>query len=662
MGSLGAFAFLPFGHGRDAASRASLTVMDRIVPARAASDRVFTAAMAMLIAALWLATRPYFGLVHDARFYILQALYELHPDRFASDLYFQFGSQDRYTIFSRLAAPLIAGVGVGPATFVLTALGALLWLGGLVYLARRLFGSGRLMWLAAAGALALQSLYTTFSYGEPFVSPRLYAEALTLWALGLTLRGRIAAPLALFVLSALLHPLSTLPGLAFALLYVALGNPRWWIAIVGGAVALVALAFAGIAPFAALAAAYDPAWFDIVKVRDAMALVTQWPVFLAFRIAPFLALIALAGALAEPRERRFLACALIVGLGGVLVTYLGGDLARDVLIVQIQPWRSLWLLALIANLYAMPSLARLAARGPVGGLALEGLLFAAAQLVLAQFLPAEIVIAAPAFIAAAAIALWRLRAPGRRDRLARAVNLVVMALGAVLTILFAQRFVASGFAVLWPEPVRPAMYSLAVTALALAALVAVPRRLPVRAAPFLAAAVLALALYGWDARTPWTKFADDGAPPPASLAAVLPASASVYWEGGLELLWFRLQRPQYFSCEQGTGALFFRQTALEWQRRAESIWPLRTIDFTPRDFLCPGLDNREKGQATRGDLAGFCRANPALDTVILMQPVDGAEAKIWTAPVPYSQVKVIDGQRAVYETDRFYAYSCSGLH
>jgi hypothetical protein len=630
------------------------------------SDRVFTAAMVMLIAALWLATRPYFGIVQDARFYMLQALHDLHPERFATDLYFQFGSQDRFTIFSRLAAPLIAAFGVGPAAFVLTVAGALLWLGGLVYLARCLFGPGRLMWFAAAGALALPCLYATYSYGEAFVSPRLYAEALTLWALGLTVRGRIVAPLAIFVVSALLHPLSTLPGLAFAVLSFASARPLWWVAIVGGAGAVLALAFAGIEPFAALRAVYDPAWFDIMKVRDAMALVTHWPFFVAFRIAPFLALIALAWALGDRRERRFLLCTLIVGLGGVLVTYIGGDLAHDVLIVQLQLWRSLWLLALVANLFAAPVVDRLIARGPVGGLALEALLFALAQLALTQFLPTNIVIAAPAIVIAAAIALWRLRAPQRPDLVARGLNLMVAALAAATTLIFVQKLVAGGFAVLWPELVRPEMYSLAVTALALAfaafaySAAHAPRR-SVRALPWLAAAILGLALYGWDARTPWTKFADSNEPMPASLSAVLPDNASVYWEGGLEFLWLRLQRPQYFSCEQGTGALFFRQTALEWQRRAGTIWPLRTADFTPGDFLCPSLDERAKSGRTRADLAGFCRGNRGLDEVILLRPVDGVEAKIWASPMPYSQIQVIDGRHAVYETDRFYAYSCAEL-
>ena len=42
-------------------------------------DILSTAVLLTLIAALWLATRPYPGIVHDARFYMVQALRELDP-------------------------------------------------------------------------------------------------------------------------------------------------------------------------------------------------------------------------------------------------------------------------------------------------------------------------------------------------------------------------------------------------------------------------------------------------------------------------------------------------------------------------------------------------------------------------------------------------------
>jgi len=58
------------------------------------------------IAVLWLSTRHYFGVVQDARFYAVEALRDLNPGRYANDLYFQFGSQGSFSLFSKLYRPL----------------------------------------------------------------------------------------------------------------------------------------------------------------------------------------------------------------------------------------------------------------------------------------------------------------------------------------------------------------------------------------------------------------------------------------------------------------------------------------------------------------------------------------------------------------------------
>ena len=50
------------------------------------------AALLCAVALMWLATRPYFGVAFDARFYMVEALNVLDPSRFADDLYFKFGS------------------------------------------------------------------------------------------------------------------------------------------------------------------------------------------------------------------------------------------------------------------------------------------------------------------------------------------------------------------------------------------------------------------------------------------------------------------------------------------------------------------------------------------------------------------------------------------
>src|SRR5438094_10572948 len=63
---------------------------------------------------------PYLGYVHDARLYSGQVLNALHPEVLGEDLFFRFGSQDRFSAFSRLMAPLVAGLGLDAAFFLVS--------------------------------------------------------------------------------------------------------------------------------------------------------------------------------------------------------------------------------------------------------------------------------------------------------------------------------------------------------------------------------------------------------------------------------------------------------------------------------------------------------------------------------------------------------------
>ena len=88
----------------------------------------------------------------------------------------------------------------------------------------------------------------------------------------------------------------------------------------------------------------------------------------------------------------------------------------------------------------------------------------------------------------------------------------------------------------------------------------------------------------------------------------------MYWEGGLEFLWLHWKRSSYFSCSQGTGAVFFRETALTYQHRLESFWPLRTLDFEESD-LCPSVDALPKADRTKADLREVCARETRARTI-----------------------------------------------
>jgi hypothetical protein len=170
--------------------------------------------------------------------------------------------------------------------------------------------------------------------------------------------------------------------------------------------------------------------------------------------------------------------------------------------------------------------------------------------------------------------------------------------------------------------------------------------------------LLVVALWRWDARMPWTRFVESSAPPPMALTALLPPNASVYWEDSVETLWLRLRRPSYFSCDQGTGAVFYRDTATTYQHRADSFWPLRVGDFT-QSSACASFDRAQKPQRNRAGLQKLCRREPGLDYVVLAAPLQGVQAREWKPPFRFQDVHMSDGAFSALVTDRFHVYACS---
>jgi hypothetical protein len=554
---------------------------------------------------MWLATRRYFGTVFDARFYMVEALNALHPGRFAEDLYFKFGSQGKFSVFSQLYLPLLRAFGVGPTAMILTIAGQLFWLFALLRLARDLVG-GRVMWLSAATVIGILHIYAGgFGYGESYVTARLFAEACVMLALALLPSSRLWS-FVLLGLSAAIHPLMTLPGVAVAFFYLALGRPIWWAVMAAGAGLAAALGLAGVEPFANLFRTIDPAWFAVINIRSDYCLLRNWPTEFFVHALSAIAWAIAAWVVAGQEHRRFLAAILLAGTGGLVCTFLGGDLAHNVLVVEIQPWRFMWVLQLAARIYTPVVLMALIARtrfdsfrwGTVLTLGLI-LVSATAQL---------------------------MRNPNSADF--TSVSLALVAAGLAVT----------AASLLLEQKQGRIVLAFALTGFAL----------------------IPVALLRWDARTPWIRYLESPEPAPKDLAALLPQKASVYWEGGLEMLWLRLQRPSYFSCDQGTGALFHRATAMAYKHRAESFWPLRVGDFTQLD-TCAILDPRPKPERNRMGLAKLCAREPGLDYLVLTRPLNGMTAKIWNSPVYFQDVQSSAGKFFAPIAKRFYIYSCASV-
>src|SRR5262249_43394153 len=155
---------------------------------------------------------------------------------------------------------------------------------------------------------------------------------------------------------------------------------------------------------------------------------------------------------------------------------------------------------------------------------------------------------------ACGLAVWQVKTGRSLGRVSRALCLMALALGCAVMAILVYAYV-----VVMKEMVDGLRSTATYVVLAVAALGLIlfllrggQSRAPTALWPIAVSGILTIvALFYWDVRSPWTEFAESPAPPPPALAAFLPAHANVYWEGGLELLWFRLRRPNYYSCDQG---------------------------------------------------------------------------------------------------------------
>ncbi len=614
----------------------------------------------LLGAALWLLTHPYGGIAGDARFYNVQFLRALAPAAFQPDLYFRYGSQDDFSAFTPAFAPVIGLLGLNAGNIVLAIGLQCLWLGGLWSCLTALVASRVGRALAFAAVVALPGGINFVHYGDPLLTPRLLAEGLSLWALSAMLRDRAALALLVLAASFSFHPLMTLPTLGILFLDQAAKHRLWWSAALAGMAAVAGLVWLEVPPFSHLADRYDAQWFAVVNVRDGFCLIANWQLADWLPVCNTLVFATVSLAATPPgRGRRLLARALIVAVGGLAASFAGADVMHLSMVTEAQFWRAFWLLSLLANACFALTLLRLwrgTAVTPVTG----ALVLAASLLALSRFLVAFIIFPAP-LAALAGGAWWIVRRWPQARRSVQAALLLATAVTVALAsiaIVPSLHHLAIGPAGVWPPLLR-----LILTGVCLAsAILGIAAPLPPRwrrlraTVPALAIIVAAFAMALWDARSPWSRFVET-APPPPALTALLPAHAQVYWEGGAELPWFLLRRADYFSCEQGTGALFNRGTAITYQSRYDSFRALDPLDFQ-RDRFCPG-EPRTAKQLVRTDLETLCRREPSLDDVVLTAPVSGEAREVWEPPVPFQTSTRRQGESQAVTVTAFFIYRCA---
>ena len=598
----------------------------------------------LLLAAAWLLTRWWSGLWHDSRLYAVQALRRLLPGNFQNDLYFLYGSQDAFTLFSPLYAACIAALGLPAAALLLYVLGSVLWLAAAAFLLAAL-QRGLAFWLGLFCLILLPSDYGPlpgiFTLGEAFPTPRVFAEALSMLVLACLLRGRWPAALLALALAFLLHPLMAAgAGLAGLLYLAASGHGRLIAVLVAlGLAGLAAGVASGVSPFDRLLLEMDGAWLaEVTRLVPQVSWdgwhIERW----ASRTAVAFSLVLAAARLAEGRPARMLACLAAAAAIGLLAFWLGTGWRHNLLLIQTQPWRALWLL----QLGAAPSLAWLLAsywqRGGVVRLLLLALLIAT--------LTRNNIGGALAIPAAAGLcwAVRRASPPLLSAANCRALTALLLAVGSIWVAevlklatdsgVLAPQLIESSAADIWGWTLMRGG-ALALAGLALFLLVwrwtaGAPRGRTLLAG-LLALASLAGAV-AWrigppDIAHPMSAQAQDQAR--AVFLPLIPAQAVVYWENDVRASWFLLQRSSYISTPQLAGAAFNRGTALEGARRL-----LRLRELGVQDAVREADDEKAKlamAQLPKPSHAGLVHvcSDRQLDFVVLAQDLGaGSVARI----------------------------------
>ena len=581
--------------------------------------------------------RPYRGLVLDSCLYA--ALVSNQADgTFADDLFIKYGSQDAYSLFSEIAAPMVRSLGLELTFFVLYLVcnGLFFWA-----LQRLLF---RLIKSPAYAVLGLLFLATTpvwfgglriFHSNECLFTPRIVANTLVLFGIERMLAKRMGSALACMLLALPVHPLMAFPGFLLWCCVAVLErfSVRTSLAIftsVGLAAAIVLL----VRPLGyAVFGEFDAVWRDAVKCGNFYAFASEWEMSDWMRVLGATVCVAVAATYAtDARLRIIYIGTLLVALAAVIGTWVA-TYAPYALLLQGQPYRALWPLQLLA----VPAGAHLVHQfwkdrrltHQLGALAI---VFA---LLLQTWELAAVAWACAAF---AMLGYRLVFARGSTEDAEKRQGLfATIAIGTFLLFTLQcslhatpvvlaslrriQYFVEPSlayrivFLILGPGIV------LALGILALAGLGKWLKRVPLAPALILGLGLgVQVVFYAMPdiSATEDVQFLRQVLPDQEELNIHLPCPTPRF-------AWFKLNANNFFSVQQAAGSMFNRENALEARRRAQMTREIDLAAFTAAGFAAVGSESRSLkqtyvtsdlvGDPSLEDLLNLCR-QPELDYVL----------------------------------------------
>ncbi len=578
-------------------------------------SRLGILALCLLVLATWALSHPYRGLFHDAGLYTLLALAHLHPASLSADVFLKFGSQDAYTLFSPLYSAVCAWWGVEPAAAALTflfqaALAAAAWALARTVMPASLALLGTAFVIAVPGDYGPGRIFTCL---EPFLTPRMAAEALVLAALAAALLGRRLLSIALTLAAGLLHPIMAMAG-AFALLMLYAGLRRPIVTAALLIVGLKALALAAVFLPLGPWGRFDATWLTLVKDRSPYLFLASWDLddwsrlavtlvtlFIGWHVpqchtaphgqvgpqghnaphdpathdhpASLVHLVPPDHPLLHDRVRALCLVTLLTVAAGVVLTAIGCDWLHLVLLTQLQPWRWQWLGTVVAAV-TLPYIVY--SRWHAGTNERTTLMLLLAAWAFGST-PYALVAAVAALLSL--IGIHRLKDSEARWIFWGALGLLALAVvwRVATNLEFTDAHYLDPHLSGWIR--RSMSFSRDGTApMALLALAWWLARTHARStgtagtalAVLAAGACAALLPATWDA---WTtqEIQPQRAAQFAAWRPLIPPGSEVFWPESPVDTWLLLDRPSYLSVIQTSGMVFSRTTALELNRRAQSL-------------------------------------------------------------------------------------------
>ena len=611
-------------------------------------------ALVLVYAGIWLALTPYAGMSHDAQAYALQALARLQPEVYAQDLFLRYRSQEEFSAFTWLYAPLVGAIGLEQAASLLTLLCHAAWFTFVYLIVRRLCGTATAM-LSLGLLVSIPGVYgglRVFHVAEPFLTARLPAEVLSLAAIWLTLMRRPLATAVVLAIAMAMHPLMAFPAaLLVALLWI--GDRRSPLML--GAIVLggVGLAIAGAYLLGQPTPIMDGRWLVMSRLRSAFLFLDQWqPADWNHTIQTFVTL-GLSIAVIQSQAAKDLAkAALWVGLSGLVLAAFSSVVNLEVLL-QGQSWRWVWPARVLA-IALLPITVFSLWRNDQIGRASALLLVAGWTIMTPVSMRSVPVLMLGGLLIAASLIVWLLRERTPADsrkllyRGAWAVAVFAM-LGSLVTIWLVQHLQRAD-ADSSNEPLIVILLSFITPAIAVAVGAWVLSMTRARLLSALAVAILGSVLVTTslpDASDRWLgrEYSDAAADEFADWRERIPPSAEVFWWENLRETWLLLRRPSYLTLSQGGGLVFSEPLADEVARRALVLEPLVDPNFW---INLTAEDPDEPRRLTRSSLTAVCR-DPELGFVISeMDLGTGAPAKHWPTAADtiylYDCADVRDGQ------------------